>query len=112
MLQDFRHGLRILMKNPGFTFIAVLSLALGIGANTAIFSVTDKLLLKSLPVSEPHQLFRLTSVSVNPHFVSNAFSYPNFDDYRKQNNVLSGLLAFQKNELEFAIGDRIERIPS
>jgi len=112
MLQDFRHGLRILMKNPGFTFIAVLSLALGIGANTAIFSVTDKLLLKSLPVSEPHQLFRLTSVSVNPHFVSNAFSYPNFDDYRKQNNVLSGLLAFQKNELEFAIGDRIERIQS
>jgi predicted permease len=100
------------MKNPGFTFIAVLSLALGIGANTAIFSVTDKLLLKSLPVSEPQQLFRLTSVSVSPHFVSNAFSYPNFNDYRTQNNVLSGLLAFQKNELEFATGDRIERIPS
>ena len=112
MLQDFRHGLRILMKNPGFTFIAVLSLALGIGANTAIFSVTDKLLLRSLPVSEPQQLFRLTSVSVSPHFVSNAFSYPNFNDYRTQNNVLSGLLAFQKNELEFATGDRIERIPS
>ena len=112
MLQDFRHGLRILMKNPGFTFIAVLSLALGIGANTAIFSVTDKLLLRSLPVSEPQQLFRLTSVSVSPHFVSNAFSYPNFNDYRTQNNVLSGLLAFQKNELEFTTGDRIERIPS
>ena len=112
MLQDFRHGLRILMKNPGFTFIAVLSLALGIGANTAIFSVTDKLLLRSLPVSEPQQLFRLTSVSVNPHFVSNAFSYPEFNDYRTHNNVLSGLLAFHKTELELATGDRIERIAS
>ena len=112
LFYDLKFGLRMLSKNPGFTFIAVLSLALGIGANTAIFSVTDKLLLRSLPVSEPQQLFRLTSVSVNPHFVSNAFSYPNFNDYRTHNNVLSGLLAFHKTELELATGDRIERIAS
>ena len=60
LLEDSRHGLRILRNNPGFTAVAVLTLALGIGANTAIFTVLDSVLLKSLPVAHPEQLVVLT----------------------------------------------------
>ncbi len=108
--QDLRYGARMLLKKPGFTLIAVITLALGIGANTAIFSVADKLLVRSLAVKEPGQLFLINSVSVNPYFVSNAFSYPNFSDYRAQNQVLSGLLAFTTTQLEFKTNDRVERV--
>ncbi|MGE0130010.1 MAG: ABC transporter permease [Blastocatellales bacterium] len=109
--QDLRYGARMLLKKPGFTLIAVITLALGIGANTAIFSVTDKLLVRSLAVKEPRQLVLINSVSVKPHFVSNAFSYPNFSDYRARNQVLSGLLAFTTTELELKTNDRVERVP-
>jgi predicted permease len=102
----------MLLKRPGFTLIAVLTLALGVGANTAIFSVTDKLLLRSLPVRDPNQLVLITSVSVNPHFVSNAFSYPVFDDYRTKNNVFDGIVAFSRTELELTTGTGTERIAS
>jgi putative ABC transport system permease protein len=99
LLQDLRYGARMLLKNPGFTLIAVVTLALGIGANTAIFSVVDKLIVKSLAVKDPGRLVLINSVSVKPHFVSNAFSYPNFSDYRAQNKVLSDLLALIPNHL-------------
>ena len=112
LIQDLRFGLRMLLGKPVFTLIAVLTLALGIGANTAIFSVTDKLLIRSLPVKEPQQLVLINSVSVSPHFVSNAFSYPDFDDYRAQNQVLAGLLAFTRTKLELNAKDQIERVES
>jgi predicted permease len=112
MLNDIRYGIRSLLKRPGFTVVAITTLALGIGANTAIFSVTDKLLVRTLPVREPEQLFLITSVSVSPHFVSNAFSYPDYSDYRKKNAVLSGLVAFSKTELELRTNSGIERVPA
>ena len=112
MFHDIRYGIRMLLNRPGFTLIAVLTLALGVGANTAIFSVTDKLLLRSLPVHDPDQLVLITSVSVNPHFVSNAFSYPVFNDYRTQNNVFDGMVAFNRTELELTTGTGRERITS
>ncbi|MFY9572511.1 MAG: ABC transporter permease [Blastocatellia bacterium] len=112
LLQDLRYGARTLMRTPAFSVIAVVTLALGIGANTAIFSVTDKLLIKSLPVREPQQLVRVTFVSVSPHFVSNAFSYPEFNDYNTQNQVFSGLLAFTKTQLEMNTNDLLERVES
>ena len=110
LFQDLRYGARMLLKKPGFTFVAVITLALGIGANTALFSVTDKLLIRSLAVKEPQRLVLINSVSVSPHFVGNAFSYPNFIDYRAQNQVLDGLLAFSTSDLELKTNDQAERV--
>jgi putative ABC transport system permease protein len=110
--QDLRYGTRMLLRKPGFTLIAVISLSLGIGANTAIFSITDKLLVRSLPVRDPQQLVLINSVSVSPHFIGNAFSYPDFSDYRLQNEVFSGLLAFMTTELEMKVSDQAERVAS
>ena len=112
IVQDLRYATRTLLKRPGLTLIVIFTLALGIGANTAIFSVTDKLLLRSLAVKDPDQLVLITSVSVSPHFVSNVFSYPIYSDYRKDNNVFSGLIAFERGELELSNGATSERVTS
>src|SRR6185503_10264564 len=112
LLQDLRFGARLLLNKPGFSLVVVITLALGIGANTAIFSVTDKLLIRSLPVKEPERLVLINSVSVSPHFISNAFSYPDFNDYRSQNDVFDGLLSFSQTKLDLKTNDQIERIQS
>jgi predicted permease len=81
--QDLRHGLRVLSKSPGFTVIAILTLALGIGANTAIFSVVDCLVFRPLPVDHPGNVVFLTS-SRKGHSPGTVFSYPDFMDIQKQ----------------------------
>jgi predicted permease len=99
MIQDLRYGLRILLKQPGFTLVAVLSLALGIGANTAIFSLLDVVLLKSLPVQEPQKLVLfgkgdgtgLTNGFPNESWT--LFSYPFFQQVRQRNEVFSDVAA-------------------
>ena len=111
-MSDLRQSIRLLFKHPGFSAIVIITLALGIGANTAIFSVTDRLLMRSLPARDPDQLVLITSVSVSPHFVSNVFSYPLFTDYRTQNNVFDGMLAFARKELELTTGTGTEKVPS
>ncbi len=99
MFQDLRYGVRMLLKEPGFTLIAVLSLALGIGANTAIFSLLDAVLLKSLPVQEPEKLVLfgkgeetgLTNGFPNKSW--DLFSYPFYQEVRQRNEVFSDVAA-------------------
>src|ERR1700756_2051000 len=100
LLQDIRYGLRMLSRNPAFSAIAVLTLALGIGANTAIFSLTDQILLRRLPVQKPEQLVVLRSPGANQGHAwsdstddSGMFSYPVYRDLRERNQTFSGLLA-------------------
>ncbi len=99
LLQDVRHALRNLALNPAFTLIAVLTLALGIGANTAMFSLTDQVLLRQLPVQRPEQLVVLSSPGpLDGHVHSDgepgaSFSYPEYKTLRDTNEVFSGLLA-------------------
>ncbi|TAM78781.1 MAG: ABC transporter permease [Acidobacteria bacterium] len=100
--QDIRYGLRQLRRNPGFTIVAVLTLALGIGVNTAIFSAVDVVILKFLPVSHPDQLVLLQWQS--PHAVTDYLPYPTFDQLRKQNNVFTGLAAFHNLQVATRVG--------
>ena len=98
-IQDFKYGIRTLIKNPGFTVIAVLTLALGLGANTAIFSLTDQVLLRLLPVDNPKELVVLRSPGPKQGRMwsdgdnASPFSYPLYKKVRDDNNVFSGLLA-------------------
>ncbi|MCI0490306.1 MAG: ABC transporter permease, partial [Blastocatellia bacterium] len=92
LLQDLRYGARMLLKKPGFTFIAVLTLALGIGANTAIFSLINAALFKPLPVAEPEELVFVFNGSRNSPYSTS--SYPDYLDYRDRNQVFSGLISY------------------
>jgi predicted permease len=89
LLQDLRYGARMLRKNSGFTLVAVLTLALGIGANTAIFSVVNGVLLNPLPYPHPEQLVTLHQNKANFEFGS--ISYPNFRDWQKDNHTFSSM---------------------
>ena len=100
--QDFRYALRQLGKAPGFAAVAIITLALGIGANTAIFSLLDQALLRTLPVKDADRLVILQSLgSFNGHTSSRtdenfSFSYPMYRDLRDGNSVFSGLIATDK----------------
>ncbi len=87
--QDLRFGVRMLRKSPGFTAIAALTLALGIGANTAIFSIVNGVLLNPLPFPHPEQLVVLHASK--PNFEFGSISYPNFQDWQKDNHSFSSM---------------------
>ena len=92
--QDIRYALRMFAKNPGFTAIAVLALALGIGANTAIFSVVDAVLLRPLPFKNPDRLVMIWENATHLGFPKNTPSPANFLDWREQSTVFDGMAAF------------------
>jgi predicted permease len=87
LMQDLRFGLRMLAKSPGFTAVAILTLALGIGANTALFSVVNGVLFNPLPYPEPEQL--VTLHESKPNFEAGSISFPNFRDWRKESATFS-----------------------
>lgn len=109
IIQDLRYAIRTMVKRPGFTLVAALTLALGIGANTAIFSAVNAVLLKPLPFPESEQLVDLAET-----FKPNGYgsvSVPNFEDWKKQNDVFTGIAAYQFRSFNLQSGDTPQRIP-
>jgi putative ABC transport system permease protein len=99
LLQDIRYGARMLTKNAGFTAIAVLTLALGIGANTAIFSVVNAELLRPLPFHDPGRLVSVGVTNSRTGMKSGNADYPDFEDWRSQNQVFEKMAAYYDNKL-------------
>ena len=93
LAQDLRYGFRTLRKSPGFTAVAVLTLALGIGANTALFSVVNGVLIKTLPYPNAEQLVWLAESK--PNFATGSISWPNFLDWRKENHTFAGMSLYR-----------------
>jgi predicted permease len=108
LLQDIRYGFRMLKRKPMFTAIAVLTLALGIGANSAIFTLVNTILLRPLPVAAPDELVSLAVSGKNDSL--QAFSYPTYRDYRDRNEVLSGLYATRLAPMSLSRDGNNERI--
>lgn len=103
--QDVRYGFRMLLAKPGFTAAAVLVLALGIGANSAVFSLVNAFLLKPLQVHKPEELTGLFSRDTKRPDIYRAFSYPNYVDIRDHNQAFSSLAALNAALVGIQEGD-------
>ena len=105
-MNDLKFAFRQLLKNPGFTAVAVLTLALGIGVNTAIFTLFNALALRPLPVHEPDRLVSVYRNTLDHPGVGNHLSYPEYAEYRDLNGVFSGLAAYVQTSIPLG---RIQR---
>jgi predicted permease len=110
MLQDFRYAFRNLRRSPLFTIVALLSLALGIGANTAVFTIADQVLLRALPVKHASELLYFTSPYSGFGMGENRFSYPMFRDFRDNTAVFESVAARFQTPLSLTYNGRSERI--
>ncbi|HKU75787.1 MAG TPA: ABC transporter permease [Pyrinomonadaceae bacterium] len=111
MLTDIRYAIRMLAKNPGFAGVVVLTLALGIGANAAIFSLLDQVLIQSLPVTNPDQLVVLSAYDPkDAPDIDGAFSYSMYQDLRDRNSVFTGMIARGGTQMNVTYGDQTERV--
>lgn len=108
LIQDLKYGLRVLVKSPGFTLIAVLTLALGIGANTALFSLVNGVLLNPLPYPDPSQLVAVTEKF--PPFPEASIAYPNFLDWVRMNHAFEALAAYRHTNFNLTGSDESQRL--
>ena len=108
LIRDFRFSLRTLTKAPAFSLIVILTMALGIGANTAVFSIVNGVLLTPLPFSEPDRLYVIYEKTANSRQAS--VSYPNFLDWQRSNKSFSGLAAFRKDNFILTGEGQPERV--
>jgi len=110
LLQDMRYGLRLLWKSPGFTIVAVLSLALGVGANTAIFSIVNAVLLRSLPFSHPDRLVKIVANNRGVGAQDIGLSVPELDDLRTRAGVFDQVTATQGGPTNLTGGERPQHL--
>src|SRR5437016_8363783 len=110
LFKDIRFGVRSLLQQPGFTAIAVVTLTLGIGANTAIFSVVNTLLLRPLPFTDPHRLVQVWEANIKRGQNTMEVSYPNFADWRDQNQVFEQIAAYSDKTFNLTDAGEPERI--
>lgn len=110
VLADLRYGVRVLAKNPGFSTVAILVLALGIGANSAIFSLINTLLLKPLPIGRPDQLAGVYVEQTTPPGGFRAFSYPNYQDLRNEADAFNSLAAHNVSLVGVGEGEVTRRV--
>jgi predicted permease len=110
IFQDLKYGFRMLAKHPGFTAVAVITLALGIGVNTAIFSVVNGVLLNPLPYPQPDRLIAL--YSRNSNFAHSSISYPNFLDWVRDNHCFSALASYRADDFNLTGMGEPERLPA
>src|SRR6476469_10080875 len=109
LLYDLRYGFRMLLKNPGFTFAALITLALGIASSTAIFSVIDSVLLHPLPYPDSEKIMVLTPTTRSTGAPGGATAPANYLDYAEQNDVFAFLSASRGEQCSLSDGDRHER---
>jgi putative ABC transport system permease protein len=110
LLQDLRYGWRMLLRQPGFTLVAVFTLALGIGANTTIFSFVNGILLRSLPYPQPERLVLLDETALKRGITSMGVSFPNYLDWREQNRVFEDIAAYDTSSLALTGSGEPEQI--
>jgi hypothetical protein len=108
LIQDLKYAARVLLKSPGFVAIAVLTLGLGIGANTALFSVVNGVLLRPLPYLRPSELVVLSEKSAN--FESSSISYPNFLDWQRSNSSFTSIAAYRSDDFSITGSGEAERV--
>jgi putative ABC transport system permease protein len=106
LLSDIRYGLRLLRKSPGFVFVAVLTLALGIGANTTIFSVMNAVLFKPLPYPDPERLAAVWESDIHDPKDRDIASWPNFEDWKRQNHVFERMAMFGSGGKGYDLAER------
>src|SRR5215472_18902875 len=106
--QDIHHGARSLWKTPGLALIAILTLALGIGANTAMFSIVNGVLLRRLPYNEADRLLELSATT--PQFQEGSISYPNFLDWQERSRSFEGMAAYREDVFNLTGQSNPERL--
>lgn len=112
LFQDLRFGTRMMLKSPGFTLVAVLALALGIGANTAIFSVVNAVLLQPLPFEQPDKIVSLTEAINGVSGDESSVAYPNFLDVKEQTQSLEAVAAYVTRNLALTAGRERRLVPA
>ncbi len=108
LIQDLKYAARVLAKSPGFVVIAVLTLALGIGANTALFSIVNGVLLRPLPYPRPSELVVISETTQN--FESSSISYPNFLDWQRTNSSFASIAAYKEDDYSITGAGEAERV--